>query len=116
MITNVDVGWTVLFNDHTGNKCPAFVTKVYTPGDPTSDLDLHVIGIKNNASFARGKIQVPYGLSTVGAWEYSEARQVFIDKDDLPVNREALVYNATTDTFETESIANIIECVDGGWF
>ncbi len=111
MITNVDIGWTVLFNDHSGSKCPAFVTKVYTPGDPNSDLDLHVVGIKNNASFARGKIEVPYGINSVGSWEYPEDRQVFIDKDDLPVDGEILQYDSAADTFETEPL-----CIDGGLF
>ena len=116
MLTTVDIGWTVLFNDHSGVKCPALVTKVYTPGDPTSDLDLHVIGIKNNASFARGKIQVPYGIGTIGQWEYSATREIRIAEGDLPVDGEGLVYNSTTDTFETEPIAAIIDCVDGGTF
>ena len=117
MISNVDIGWTVLYNDHSGSQCPAFVTKVYTPGDPNSDLDLHVIGIKGNASFARGKIQVTYGVSTIGSWEYPEARQVYIDKDDLPVDGEGLVYDNVTDTFETVPVVggNIL-CIDGGTF
>lgn len=115
MITNVDIGWTVLFNDHSGVKCPGFVTKVYTPGDPNSDLDLHVIGVKNNASFARGKIKVPYGVGSIGRWEYPESRQIFIDKNDLPADGDTLIYDQTTDTFETEPGTNL-EYIDGGTF
>lgn len=119
MITNVDIGWIVLYNDHSGAKCPATVTKVYTPGDPNSDLDLHVIGIKGNASFVRGKIQVSYGVGTIGNWEYQEARQVFIDKDDLPTDNETLIYDSVTDTFETVPISGaggLLDCIDGGTF
>lgn len=113
MITNVEVGWTVFYNDHSLVQCPATVTKVYNPGNPNSNLDLHVIGIKGNASFARGKINVPYGLGVTGSWEYPESRQVFIDKDDLPVDGESLIYNSSTDTFETECVTAVI---DGGTF
>ena len=115
MLSTVDIGWTVLFNDYSGAKCPALVTKVYTPGDPNSDLDLHVIGIKNNASFARGKIQVPYGVNTVGQWEYSATREIRIAASDLPTDGEGLQYNAANDIFETEPIDQI-DCVDGGLF
>ena len=116
MLTNVDVGWIVLFNDHSGSVCPALVTKVYTPGDPNSDLDLHVIGVKNNASYARGKIQVTYGIATTGSWEYTSTRNVFIESSDLPNDGEAIFYNAISDSFETESITFAIDCIDAGTF
>lgn len=116
MLTTVDVGWTVLFNDHSGSKCPALVTRVYTPGDPNSALDLHVIGIKNNASFARGKIQVPYGTNTTGNWEYPSTREIRIADSDLPVNGETLIYNSANDIFETEPSSAVIDCIDGGTF
>lgn len=114
MINVVDIGWTVVFNDHSGAKCPAFVTKVYTPGDPESNLDLHVIGIKNNASFARGKINVSYG-TIVGTWEYSDKRQVYIEEADIPTEGETLLYNSTTNTFESKPIPTL-DCIDGGTF
>lgn len=117
MLKTVDIGWTVLFNDYHGSKCPALVTKVYTPGDVNSALDLHVIGIKNNASFARGKIQVGYGVDTKGKWEYSSTREIRIADSDLPVNGEGLIYDADTDTFTTEPIqASTLENIDGGTF
>ena len=116
MLTIVDIGWTVLFNDYSGSQCPALVTKVYTPGDPNSDLDLHVIGIKNNASFARGKIKVPYGESTIGNWQYPSTREIRIAHTDLPVDGESLIYNAANDVFETEPVAADIDCIDGGTF
>lgn len=115
MLSTVDLGWTVLFNDYSGSKCPALVTRVYTPGDPNSDLDLHVIGVKNNASFARGKVRVPYGVSITGNWEYPSTREIRISNTDLPVNGEGLIYNATNDAFETEPIDQL-DCVDGGTF
>lgn len=115
MLTTVDIGWIVLFNDHSGGQCPALVTRVYTPGDANSDLDLHVIGIKSNASFARGKIQVPYGISTIGNWEYSSTREIRIADTDLPVDGETLIYNSTNDIFETEP-STVLDCIDGGTF
>jgi hypothetical protein len=116
MLTTVDVGWTVLFNDYSGAKCPALVTKVYTPGDPNSSLDLHVIGIKNNASFARGKLQVSYGTNTVGNWEYSSTREIRIADSDIPTNGETLIYNSANDIFETEPVNIGITHIDGGTF
>lgn len=116
MLTTVDIGWTVLFNDYSGNKCPALVTKVYSPGLTTSDLDLHVVGIQNNASFARGKIQVMYGLNTVGRWQYPSNREIRIKDDDLPLNGQGLIYNSATDTFETETINTLGGDIDGGIF
>ena len=115
MLTTVDVGWTVLFNDFNGDKFPALVTKVYTPGDPNSDLDLHVIGIRNGASYTRGRIQVVYGVSTIGQWEYPATREIRIAATDLPVDGEGLQYNAANDIFETEPIDQL-DCVDGGTF
>lgn len=115
MLLNVDVGWTVLFNDHSGNKCPALVTKVYSPGVNTSALDLHVVGIQNNASFARGKIQVLHGINTVGRWEYSSNREIRISDTDLPTNGQGLLYNSATDTFETENITTSFD-IDGGTY
>ena len=116
MLTNVDVGWTVIYNDHTGFPCPALVTKVYTPGDPNSDLDLHVIGIKGNAAFARGKIQVTYGVATTGSWEYQSTREIRIAETDLPTDGQGLVYNDTADIFETETLSSSLVCIDGGTF
>lgn len=115
MLATVDIGWTVLFNDHSGNKCPAVVTKVYTPGSNTSDLDLHVVGIQNNASFARGKVRVIYGLNTVGSWQYTPNLEVRIKDTDLPTNGQGLIYNSVTDTFETETIA-VSGDIDGGLY
>jgi hypothetical protein len=114
MLLNVDVGWTVLFNDYNGNKCPALVTKVYSPGSNTPELDLHVVGIQNNASFARGKIQVPHGINTVGTWEYSSNREIRIKDTDLPTDGQSLIYNSATDVFETETISNGGLNIDGG--
>lgn len=115
MLTTVDIGWTVLFNDYSGSKCPALVTKVYTPGNPNSDLDLHVIGIKNNASYARGKIQVAYGLNTTGGWQYPNTREIRILDSDLPIDGETLIYNSATDIFKTEPTTSI-DHIDGGTF
>lgn len=120
MLTNIDLGWTVLFNDHSGVQFPALVTKIYTPEDPNSDLDLHVIGIKSNSSFARGKIQVSYGESIIGCWQYSTTREIRIATSDLPLDREGLIYNAINDIFETELInsqpGTSLDCIDGGLF
>lgn len=116
MLTTVDIGWTVLFNDHTGSKCPALVTKVYSPGNNNSALDLHVVGIKSNASFARGKIQVNYGPNVAGRWEYSSTREIRINENDLPSNGQGLLYNSVNDTFETENISTLAIDVDGGTF
>jgi hypothetical protein len=117
MLTNVDIGWTVLFNDYSGNKCPALVTRVYSPGVSTSVLDLHVVGVQNNASFARGKIQVTYGVNTVGSWEYSLNREIRIRANDLPTNGQGLIYNSATDIFETENINGGSSLnIDGGTF
>lgn len=116
MLSTVDIGWTVIFNDHSGSKCPALVTKVYSPGTPTSDLDLHVVGIKNNASFARGKLQVPHGINTVGRWQYPSTREVRIEDNDLPTNGQSLIYNSATDVFETETITSLATDVDGGTY
>ena len=116
MLTNVDIAWTVLFNDHNGIKCPALVTKVYSQGDPNSALDLHVIGINNNASYSRGKLNIPYGVNTLGHWEYSSFRTIQIDSNDLPTDGQGLIYNAFNDSFETESITTLTTDVDGGIF
>jgi uncharacterized protein YfaP (DUF2135 family) len=116
MLTNADIGWTVLFNDHNGTKCPATVTKVYSQGNPNSNLDLHVIGIKNNASYSRGKLNVPYGINTLGHWEYSNVRTIQIDSNDLPTNGQGLIYNASNDSFETENINTLTTDADGGTF
>jgi len=115
MLTSVEIGWTVLFNDHTGTKCPALVTKTYTANDAQSTLDLHVVGIKNNSSFARGKLAVEYGVDTIGKWEYSVTRDIRINKNDLPINGESLIYNSTTDMFETETVNTNVD-IDGGTF
>lgn len=116
MLSTVDIGWTVLFNDHSGVKCPALVTKVYTPGNNNSDLDLHVVGINSNASFARGKIQVMYGPGLAGKWEYSPTREIRINETDLPTDGQGLLYNILNDTFETENITSLATDVDGGTF
>lgn len=116
MLNTVEVGWTVLFNDHSGTKCPALVTKVYSPGLNTSDLDLHVVGMHNNASFARGKVQVGYGINTVGKWQYSTSREIRIKENDLPTNGQGLIYNSAIDIFETENISSIGTNIDGGTF
>lgn len=115
MLTTVDIGWTVLFNDHSGSKCPALVTKVYTPGNPNSTLDLHVIGIKNNACFARGKIQVPYGVNTIGNWEYPSTTTISIADNDLPTDGATLIYNSAKDIFESKP-STTIDHIDGGTF
>lgn len=118
MLNKVDVGWTVLFNDYSGSKCPAIVTKVYDISNKNSDLDLHVIGIKSNASYSRGKLKVSYGVETTGCWEYSSQREVRITTDDLPIDGEGLIYKADIDAFSTEPIesSSNIQNVDGGTF
>lgn len=116
MLTQLYLGARVIYNDHSGFPCPATVTKIYTPNDPNSELDLHVVGIKGNAAFARGKIQVPYGVLTIGAWEYPPERTVVVQASDLPVDEEGLIYNAATDQFETEPVVSDLICIDGGTF
>lgn len=116
MLKTVGIGWTVLFNDHSGDKFPATVTKVYNPGSVTSALDLHVVGIKANTSFSRGKVQVSYGAGLVGKWEYPDNREVRINEDDLPTNGQGLIYNASNDSFETEDINTLATDADGGTF
>ncbi len=114
MLTTVDVGWTVIFNDYNGNKCPALVTKVYNPGLNTSSLDLHVVGVQNNASYARGKIGVLYGLNTVGRWQYPPNREIRISDEDLPTEGQSLIYNLASDSIKTETINTVISDIDGG--
>jgi hypothetical protein len=116
MLTTVEIGWTVLFNDHSGIQCPALVTKVYSPGSNTSALDLHVVGIQNNASFARGKVQVLHGINTPGRWQYSSNREIRIKDNDLPTDGQGLIYNAINDTFQTENITSLNTDIDGGTF
>jgi hypothetical protein len=116
MLTTVEIGWTVLFNDHNGGQCPALVTRVYTTGNSTSALDLHVVGVQNNASFARGKIQVPYGVNIPGRWQYSSNREIRIKDNDLPTDGQGLIYNAANDTFQTENISTLAVDIDGGTF
>lgn len=116
MLTQLYLGARVIYNDHSGSVCPATVTRIYTPNDPNSNLDLHVVGVKGNASYARGKLNVPYGISTIGAWQYPPERTVVVLDTDLPVDDEGLVYNAATDQFETEPIVSDLICIDGGTF
>lgn len=116
MLKTVEIGWTVLFNDYNGTKSPAIVTKAYSEGDPNSNLDLHVIGIKNNASYSRGKLNVPYGINALGHWEYSNVRTIQIDSNDLPTDGQGLIYNASSDNFETENITTLAFDADGGTF
>lgn len=116
MLTQLYLGARVIYNDHSTIACTATVTKIYTPNDPNSNLDLHVIGVKGNASYARGKLNVPYGISTIGSWEYPPHRAVVISADDLPSNEEGLIYNAVSDQFETEPLISNLICIDGGTF
>jgi len=116
MLTQLYIGATVIYNHHSGSECPATVTKIYTPNDANSNLDLHVVGVNGNASYARGKINVPYGISTIGAWQFPAQRTVVVLDGDLPVDNEGLVYNATTDQFETEPISSNLICLDAGTF
>lgn len=116
MFSTVNVGWTVLFNDHAGVKCPALVTKVYTPGNINSNLDLHVVGFKLNASLVRGKLNVAYGENIIGTWQYQDDWIIRINTDDFPLDGQGLLYNSTTDRFETEDITSAVTDVDGGIF
>lgn len=116
MLNKIDVGWTVLFNDYWGFKCTGLVTRVYAPGDIYSDLDLHVIGMKNNEALIRGKLKVPYGVSVTGAWEYPSSREIRISNSDLLLGGEGLIHNDVNDVFEKDPVGINIGCVDGGWF
>lgn len=116
MLTQLYLGARVIYNDHSGSPCPATITKIYTPNISNSNLDLHVIGATGNASYARGKLGVPYGVNIIGAWQYPEQRDVVVQANDLPSNEEGLIYNATTDRFETEPVISEIMIIDGGTF
>jgi len=116
MLTQLYLGARVIYNDHSGSPCTATVTKIYTPNNTNSSLDLHVIGVKGNASYARGKLNVPYGIGTIGAWEYPPERTVVVLATDLPANEEGLIYNASSDQFETEPVVTDLICIDGGTF
>jgi len=116
MLTQLYLGARVIYNDHSGTPCPATVTRIYTLGSTTSNLDLHVVGVKGNASYARGKLNVAYGIGTIGAWEYPPERTVVVLDTDLPLDNEGLVYNATNDQFETEPVVSNLICIDGGLF